>query len=190
MKNAILLHGSSSSPDSFWLPSIQKYLESKGYSVWCPQLPRPEAPDLKLQLPFVLDNADFNSETILIGHSSGCPLILSILEHIDVKIQKAILVAGYARKLGKMGDESLKKLETDAEPILQDSYDWQKIKNNVQELIYINSDNDPWGCDDSEGVYMREHVGGRLIVTHDGHMGSEKFNQPYLHFPLLEQLLD
>jgi uncharacterized protein len=84
----------------------------------------------------------------------------------------------------------LKKLERDAEPILQSSYDWEKIKKNVGEIIFINSENDPWGCDDKEGAYMQKHLGGQLIVNSEGHMGSEKFNQPYRTFPLLEEILD
>ena len=91
MKNAILLHGSSCTPNSYWLPSIKKILEKKDYKVLAPQLPHSEAPNLKIQLPFVLENATFNHETIIIGHSSGCPLILSILENINVRIKKAIL---------------------------------------------------------------------------------------------------
>jgi len=81
MKNAILLHGTSCTPDSYWLPSIRKFLEDRGYNVWVPQLPVPKAPDLKVQLPFVLENAKFGNETILIGHSAGGPLVLSILEN-------------------------------------------------------------------------------------------------------------
>lgn len=190
MKNTILLHGSSGTPNSFWLPSIKKFLENNGYSVWSPQLPNPEAPDLKIQLPFVLNNATFNNETIIVGHSSACPLILSILENINVRINKAILVSGYARRLGKMKEPSLKKLEKNAELILQKEYNWNKIKGNVSDIIFINSDNDPWGCDDKEGRYMFENLGGTLIIRHgEGHMGSDKFNQPYKEFPLLEKLL-
>ena len=190
MKNAILLHGSSCTPNSYWLPSTKKFLEKQGYVVWVPQLPTPEAPNLRTQLPFVLKNANFNNETIIIGHSSGCPLILSILENINVRINKAILVAGYARKLGKMEKSSLKRLEEDAEPILQAKYNWEKIKQTVKNIIFINSDNDPWGCDDKEGQYMFKNIGGTLIVRHgEGHMGSNKFNQPYKEFPLLEKLL-
>lgn len=190
MKNAIMLHGSSCTPNSYWFPSIKKFLEKHGYSVWAPQLPNPEAPNLKIQLPFVLKNATFNNETIIIGHSSGCPLILSILENINVRINKAILVAGYARKLGKMEKPSLKKLEQYAEPILPEKYNWGKIKHNVNDIIFINSDNDPWGCDDEEGYYMFKNLGGTLIIKHgEGHMGSDKFNQPYKQFPLLEKLL-
>lgn len=190
MKNVILLHGSSSTPNSHWLPSIKKFLEKQGYSVWVPQLPNPEAPNLKIQLPFVLKNATFNNETIIIGHSAGCPLILSVLEHINVRINKAILVAGYARKLGKMEKSSLKKLEQDAEAILPEKYNWRKIKRNVKDIIFINSDKDPWGCDDKEGYYMFKNLGGTLIIRHgEGHMGSYIFKQPYKEFPLLEKLL-
>ena len=133
----------------------------------------------------------YNNETLIIGHSSGCPLILSILENIDVKINKAVLVAGYARQLGKMENSSLKKLEKDAESILLEKYDWMKIKENAKDIIFINSDNDPWGCDDKEGLYMFRHLGGTLIIRHgEGHMGSDKFKQPYKQFPLLEKLLN
>lgn len=115
---------------------------------------------------------------------------MSILENINVKINKAILVAGYARTLGKMVDPQLKKLEQDAEAILQEKYYWDKIRNNVKDIFFINSDNDPWGCDEQEGYYMFRHLGGTLIIRHgEGHMGSDKFNQPYKQFPLLEKLL-
>ena len=122
MKNAILFHGSSCTPNSYWLPSINQFLRERKYTVWAPQFPNPEAPNLKTHLPFVLKNGNFNNKTVLIGHSSGCPLILSVLEKINVKIDKAILVAGYARKLGKMEKPPLKKLEKDAETILQEKY--------------------------------------------------------------------
>lgn len=189
MKNAIILHGTSCNPNSFWQPSIKKFLQKKGYNVWVPQLPNADKPNLKEQLPFIL-GGELNSETILIGHSAGCPLILSILENINVKISKAILVAGYARKLGKMEKQSLKKQEKDAEPILQKKYDWNKIKENVKDIIFINSDNDPWGCNDEEGYYMFKKLGGTLIIREgEGHMGSDSFNQPYKQFPLLEKFL-
>ncbi len=84
----------------------------------------------------------------------------------------------------------LKKLEKDAKPILQKKYNWKKISKNVEDIMFINSDNDPWGCDDREGKYMFKHLGGTLVVQHgEGHMGPEMFNQPYKKFPLLEKLL-
>ena len=124
----------------------------------------------------------FNEESILIGHSAGSPLVLSVLENINTQIHKAILVAGYARPKGE---------KKDAEHILQKKYNWEEIKNNVKDLIFINSDNDPWGCDHKEGLYMWEHLGGTLILREgEGHMGTETYNQPYTKFPLLEKLLE
>ena len=178
MKNAILLHGSGETPESCWLPAIKKFLENQGYDVWAPQLPGSETPDLKTQLPFVLENGEFTSDTILIAHSAGCALALSVLENIKISIRKAILVAGYARPLSEEHDH-----------ILQEVYDWNKIKNNVEKIIFINSDNDPWGCNDKEGEYMQKNLGGELIVNHEAHMGSKKFNQPYKEFPFLEKIL-
>lgn len=58
------------------------------------------------------------------------------------------------------------------------------------EIIFINSDNDPWGCDDKQGRKMFDKLGGTLIIRHDGHMGSEKFNQPYREFPLVVKLVE
>lgn len=181
MKNAIIVHGTGSNPNSFWQPSIKIFLEKLGYKVWVPQLPNGDKPDLKEQLPFLL-GGEFNSETILIGHSAGCPLILSVLENIKVKIHKAILVAGYSFPRGK---------EKVHELILQKKYHWKKIKSHASNFIFINSDNDPWDCNEKQGLYMFKKLGGTLIIREgEGHMGSDSFNQPYKTFPLLEKLLE
>ena len=54
MKNAIIVHATGSNPNSFWQPSIKKFLQKKGYNVWVPQLPNADKPNLKEQLPFIL----------------------------------------------------------------------------------------------------------------------------------------
>lgn len=180
MINAIIFHGTSSTPNSFWFPYLKKELESKGYKVSTPSLPDADHPDLKNWLPAAL-RENINDQTVLIGHSAGAPLTLSVLEDINFKVKQAILVAGYARPKGK---------DKNTEPILQDKYNWHKIKASVGEIIFINSDNDPWGCDDKEAQYMQSHLGGKLIVKKgEGHMGSDSFNQPYKEFPLLLELI-
>jgi hypothetical protein len=180
MKNVIILQGAGETIESFWLPYIKKELEASGYAVWLPQLPGIDNPQLKEVLQFVLKRGKFSEETLLIGHSAGCPLILSVLENIPVKIKKAILVAGYCEPL-----------PAGANDILQKKYNWEKIKQNVDEIIFINSDNDPWGCDDKQGKIMFNNLGGTLIIRHgEGHMGSDKFNQPYKEFPFLLKLIN
>ena len=182
MKNVIIFHGSGETSQSFWYPYIKRELEARGYVVAIPHLPDSEIdPDLKKCLPVVLAQ-NYRKDTILIGHSSGCPLILSVLENIDIKIKLAILVAGFSTALP--GDDGVN-------PILQESYNWPKIANHVEDMIFINSDNDPWGCDDKQGKQMLENLGkGRLILKKgEGHMGSDRFNQPYKEFPELLTLV-
>lgn len=175
MNKAIILHGTGCSSELYWYPFIKRNLEEREYDVWVPNLPNSDKANLSEWLPFVLENGNIDENTIIIGHSSGATLILSILEKINCKIKQAILVAGF--------------LDIDSN-ILQASYDWNKIKNNVEDIIFINSDNDPWGCDDSQGRKMFNKLGGTLIVRHgEGHMGSSSFNQPYKEFPFLLKLI-
>ncbi len=105
------------------------------------------------------------------------------MENINVTIKQAILVSGYARPKGE---------KKEPEKILQDSYNWQKIAAHVEDIIFINSDNDPWGCNDIEGRFMLDNVGkGKLIISKgEGHMGSNMYNQPYREFPFLAKLID
>ncbi len=181
MKNIVLLHGMGETPESFWYPWLAHQLRQRGYAVWAPQLPEADAPVLTRQLPFVLDSGKVKPETVIIAHSAGCPLALGVLERLEQKITQAILVAGFARPLP--GAEK-------ATPVLQSQYGWERIKKNVGELIFIHSDNDPWGCDDREGRYMFDRLGGMLIVRHgEGHMGSTTYRQPYPDFPLLLKLI-
>lgn len=180
MKEAVILHGTSETPESFWLPYAKNELEKKGYVVSIPQLPDADNPDLKNWLPAALAET-YTERTVLIGHSAGCPLILSVLENINVRIKQAILVSGYARP---------KSDDPKPEPILQETYNWEKIRSNVEDITFINSDDDPWGCDDVEGRYMLDNLGGTLIIKKgEGHMGSDTYHQPYREFPFLIKLV-
>lgn len=178
MKNVIVIHGYGETPDLYWYPWFKKELEQKGYNVTIPLLPNTNQPTLKEQSGFVLNNLEINEDTILIGHSSGCPVILAILEQIPAVINKAILVAGYATKVAA-GTVNLK-----------DSFDFETIKKHSEKFIFINADNDPWGCDESQGELMHKELGGALIINHEGHMGSDAFKQPYKEFPFLLTLIN
>lgn len=182
MKNAIILHGTGGSPEVFWHPWLKEVLEKKGYDVWIPQLPDTDNPQLKTWLPYILENGKFNEETVIVGHSAGAAIILALLEDLDEKIRKAILVGGYCMSTGKDGVNG----------VLRKVYDWEKISKSTKEkLIFINSDNDPWGCDDFQGRRMMDMAGGiQIIIKGEGHMGSNSFNQPYKEFPLLEKLVE
>lgn len=181
MKNAAIFHGTSGTPEHFWHPYLKQALEDRAYSVWVPQLPEADTPNITSWLPFALKGMSYTSETVLVGHSAGAPLILSILENLEHPIHLAILVAAFYKPLG---NDSI-------DPIVQPSYDWEKIRYNSGHSIIINSDNDPWGCNAEMGSELFQKIGGDLIIRHgEGHMGSETYHQPYKTFPLLARLVD
>lgn len=180
MENAIILHGTADQNTDFWFPSLKGKLEEKGFEVWLPQLPNAKTPNLKDWLGFVLENGKFSEDTVLIGHSAGAQLILSILENIQNPIKQAILVSGYAKALRATPEDE--KNEKD--------FSWEEIKGKSGQFIFINSDNDPWTCDDKQGRIMLDYLGGIQIILHgEGHMGSTMYGQPYKEFPLLVKLI-
>lgn len=179
MKKAIIFHGTGETPESFWYPWLAEQLRRRGYEVEVPSYPDINHTHISDFLPKVLNDHSPDEDTVLIGHSAGGPLLLSILENIDVTVPQAILVAGYSMCLE--GEHS--------DPVLQESYDWKKIKQHVKDIYFVNSTNDPWGCDDKQGRIMFDHLGGTQIIRNEGHFGSAKYNQPYKTFELLDRLI-
>lgn len=133
MKKAIILHGWESNPTEHWYQGEKTILESKGYAVFVPALPNTNYPQLNEWLS-VVENLDPDSETILIGHSLGVPTILRYLEKADKKIDKAILIAGFAQDLGYVETKNFVD-----RPFL-----WKKIKSMATEFVIINQKEDVW----------------------------------------------
>lgn len=183
MKNAILLHGTGGSDkDYFWFADTKGFLEEKGYEVWWPLLPNTSNPNLEETQNFIEENLPkIDEDTIIIAHSSACPLILHIMESLNVSIGQVILVAGYYQPIS---DEANSMLPPNG-------FNWNEIKPKAKEIIFINSDNDPWKCTDAQAREAAKALEAPLIVNFgQGHMGSLTFNQPYREFDLLKRLLN
>ncbi len=181
MKTAWLLHGTGGSDtDYFWFEDTKKFLEANGFTVWWPLLPNTNKPKLEETKHFVEENMPkTDDDTIIIGHSSACPLILHMLEKMTLSVKQVILVAGYYQNIA---DES--------NSMLPENFNWEQIKNKAHEFVLINSDNDPWGCNDRQARPVAEKLGAKFIFAEgQGHMGSGTFNQPYREFPLLKTML-
>lgn len=177
----IIFHGTDCSPDNkyYWYLWLKGQLEARGHEVEMPYYPDINHEDITVFLPRVLKNHAFGPDTVLVGHSAGAPLTLSILQNLDSQVRLNVLVAGYSMRLP----------DEDVDPVLQQAYDWQKIKQNAKEFVFINSVDDPWGCDDRQGRILFDNLGGTQIIRNDGHFGSEGKNLPYVEFPLLRDIV-
>jgi predicted alpha/beta hydrolase family esterase len=190
MKSAILLHGTDGNDyDYFWFADTKAFLEAKGYSVWWPQLPNTARPELQETKNYIFSNCPtIDDSTIIIGHSSSCPAILSMLEDLgnqNIKIDKAILVAGmYQKGVGSGVGKGF------SDPMVQDVYDATSIKGAAREIIIINSDNDPWQCSDAQARAIALSLGSTFIISvGNGHMGSSSYNDPCLRLDIVKRLI-
>jgi hypothetical protein len=175
-RRAIIFHGTGGRPEYCWYPWLGARLGARGYAVEIPHYPGLNAEPIVTFLPTVLANHEFDGETVLVGHSGGAALLLAILEHIDMPVAQAILVAGYATR-PNAGEE----------PVLQDDYDWERIRAHAGDLYFVNSVNDPYGCDAAQGRSMFDRLGGTQIVRDEGHFGD--IDDPYERFELLDRLI-
>jgi predicted alpha/beta hydrolase family esterase len=141
-----------------------------------PHLPGINVEPIAGFLPKVLNGFRFDDETVLVGHSGGAALLLAILEQVEVPVAQAVLVAGYCTRPN-----------TAEEPVLKQDYDWTAIRAGVRDIYFINSREDPYGCDEHQGRAMFERLGGTQIVRDDGHFGD--YDQPYETFELLDRLI-
>lgn len=157
-RRAIIFHGTGGSPAYCWYRWLGQQLTERGYQVEIPHLPGINTEPISTFLPHVISSNSFDEETVLVGHSGGAALLLALLEHLEVKVPMAVLVAGYSTP---PNDEE--------EPVLQPSYDWARIKSHVDELYFLNSAADPYGCDDRQGRAMFDQLGGTQIVVPEGH---------------------
>lgn len=175
-RRAIIFHGTGAHPDVVWLPWLRERLRERGFAVEAPHYPGLNVEPIETFLPKVLATHTFDASTVLVGHSGGAALLLAVLEHIQTRVDQAFLVAGYCTPPN-----------TAEEPVLQGSYDWESIRGSVRDLYLINSRDDPYGCDDTQGRAMLARLGGTQIIRDEGHFGD--VDQPFESFPLLDRLI-
>lgn len=189
MKNALILHGAGNNSQGNWFSWLKSELEKAGYRVWSPDLPNSDVPIQHDWLDTIFSNHDwkFDSDSVIVGHSSGATLILRILEKLpkNVKIKKAILVAGPVQKGANKPEYFPYKEDLTKEP-----FGWAKIKASCAKFNLIYSDNDKYECGQDQGKIVYEHLGGELIIKQgQGHFNLEVGMQ-YKKFPLLLELIN
>ena len=139
----------------------------------------------KEEVKVLIDTADTTKSRLMLSllYSSGLRVSeLVNLKSQDIRFEENI---GWVRG-GKGGKDRMFLLSGKITEELN-SY----IKNHAQDFVFINSDNDPWGCNDKQGRIMFNNLGGTFIIRHDeGHMGSTTYKQPYKKFPLLLKIIE
>lgn len=183
MTKYLILHGTGASPEANWFMWLKGKLVGEGNKVWLPQLPNSEKPNTKTYNEFLLKNSQFiiDSETVLIGHSSGAVEILSLLDNLpdDTTVKAAILVSAFKDDLKW---DSLVGL-------FQEPFDFENIKSHCERFIFIHSDDDPY-VPLEQAEFLSKALDGELgVMEGQGHFNIEA-SPDYKQFPELLDIIE
>lgn len=181
MKNAVILHGTESNSKEHWFPWLANILRERGYSVWVPDLPGCDRPNIDRYNEFIFKSWTFDADSIIVGYSSGAVSILGILENLPdgVVIDQAILVAGF---IDNLKWDSLKEL-------FVKPFDWEKIKRRAKRFVLLHSDDDPY-VSLTHGEMLKEKLGGTLVVLPKrGHYNTNSKGNDLKEFPELLEII-
>jgi len=116
------------------------------------------------------------------GHCYRIPIDPSLRSRWNLHVKQVVLVSGFYQSID---DEGFSELMLPAE-----GFDYDRIRSAADEIVLINSDNDPWGCDDKQARPVAEALGASFVLAKgQGHMGTNAFNQPMPELPLLKDIL-
>lgn len=182
MKNALILHGTNGTSASNWFPWLAQQLETKGYRVWVPDLPRADKPSIKRYTEFLRARQDwqFDAESVLIGHSSGAVAVLGLLQQLPelTCVSKALMVGAFKDDLGW----------NTLDELFDQPLDFPVIKPKASQFTFIHSDNDPY-CPLTHAKYLSVMLGGELIVRPgEGHFNTE-LSSTYTQLPFILDLI-
>ena len=179
MKKIYIVHGYTGYPDKNWFPWLKSELEKLGDEVKVLAMPHTESPQYSEWLSHIQSqviNPDGN--TYFVGHSLGCIAILQYLNNLKsgIKVGGAVLVAGFSTPIHF----------TELNSFFDVPLDEEKIKNNANKIVAINSDNDPhvpyWQAEELE-----KRFGLELVKVHNGQHLNEKAG--YKEIPLVLEKL-
>ena len=180
MNKAILLHGTDGSSQSSWLQWLRAQLEEGGMTVWVPDLPNADYPSLQEWAEYVFEKSPFeiDDNTLIVGHSAGAVAALIIAQLLKSRVGQVISVASF-KDLSYLHE----KLNWHANDRFFDvEFDFEKIKDNCDDIVFIHSDDDPY-CPLDQAEFLAAETDGRLIIIPDsGHFNTEK-SERFKEFP-------
>ena len=156
--HAILIHGWTGHPGYAWFPWLRRELEAKGWTTEAPQMPSPYLPKRE-QWVKTIRSLPLGSDTVLVGHSLGCPAILwSLEEYIGPPLAKVVLVSGFCRPY-----PSPLILEARADWFPRE-IDMASVKKTARAWSVVHAKLDPL-VSFQEGEHLAYELGVPLIVT-------------------------
>lgn len=178
MKKTVLLHGTSGTSDSNWIPWLATEIRKTAAEVYAPDLPNADRPNRQRYNAFLRDHLPWalDEDTIIVGHSSGAVAALSALELLpeNSRVRGVVLVGAFKDDLGW---EALNEL-------FVPPMDYAALSKRAEKFLLLHSDNDPY-CPLEHAEFLATELHGELrIFPGEGHFNLE-LSERYREFPVL-----
>lgn len=165
-KRVFIIHGWDGYPEEGWFPWLKRKLEARGFTVFVPQLPKPNEPRINqwvLKLKEIVGRPD--GQTYFVGHSMGCQTIVRYLEALpkDTKVGGAVFVAGFFKCLTNLEDDDV--VRSVAKEWLTTPLNLDKVRIHLKKSVAIFSDNDPYVPMDNKEDFA-DKLGSKIIIEH------------------------
>ncbi len=174
-KSALILHAWLNGPDKHWYPWLKKELESRGYTVYMPEIPtmNSDVPDLKTQMEFIEHTVPLTKDFIVIGHSLGALLAMRLAE--THTFRKMFLISGW----------DFDDLTAEHQSFWQTKMNHAAIHKNVRKIYVISSDNDPYTTAFTTEEMSKRLAAEFILIKGAGHQPNNSAEPKFQSFSLI-----
>lgn len=178
MMKIYLIHRWGGSPSSEkWFGWLKKECDKLGIKLIIPKMPDTDYPEIEKWVNKINDIYCYDkSDIYFIGHSIGCQAIMRYLERFNENknIKGLIFVAPWM----KLDENTINKEGQDiiniARPWIETPINFSRIKSNINRILCIFSDNDPY-VPLSNSKLFKENLGAEIVIKHnESHFNETK----------------
>ena len=171
-----IIHGTEQNSKKNWYPWLKYELEKEGHKVIVPDLPNSQFPVLKDWIDTLSKyQEDINENTIIIGHSLGCPTAIQFIQKLNKKIDKLILIAPTHKDMdwNAYGKIHPSKNNINIRKVSEANTDWEKVKGLVNKTFAFFSKDDPHIPISVKDYYERDMAAKNVIFNDKGHFNHK-----------------
>lgn len=156
------MHGFGANNKSNWFPWLETKLQTKKITTDFDNFPNSDNPKLTEWIKFLLPK--INNNSILVGHSLGCPTILKTLEQYEGNVKGVFLVSGFAQNLNLPFSQKI-------DNFTESGFDFKKINKKTKKFILFDSKDDPLVLP-REGDFLEKNIKITKRITFEdrGHL--------------------
>jgi len=193
----IIFHGAYGNPEGNWFPELKEKLENLGQEVLIPKFPVDNFDEISRKVKPKYQNLEnwfkvfekivkrLDGKICFVGHSLGPLFILHVVDKYNLKLDSAIFVSPFMRKLDDYRFDNVNKT------FYKTNFNFKKLRKLIPISYVLYSDNDPYVDKKHSLEFAKKMNSSLILVNRAGHMNSEvNLNEFPLAYELCKSRID